>query len=119
MKPYSADLRQRIVNAVKHDQNTPDEAAKRFNVSRATVYNYLQLDRDLNDLTPRVTTGRTRRITTEQEPLLHTQLLKFPDHTLEQHCQHWLKRYGTISIACMHQSITRLGITLKKNGSGQ
>jgi transposase len=119
MKPYSTDLRQRIINAIKHDQNTPTQAATRFNVSRSTVYSYLQLHRDLNDLTPPKSTGRKRRIKAEQEPLLHAQLLEFPDHTLEQHCQHWHKRHSSISIACMHNSLVRLGMTLKKNSSSQ
>jgi transposase len=119
MKPYSTDLRQRIVNAIKHDHNTPNQAATRFNVSRATVYNYLQLDRHLNDLTPQKSTGRKRNITTAQEPQLHAQLLNFPDHTLEQHCQHWHKKHGSISIACMHHSLIRLGLSLKKNISRQ
>jgi hypothetical protein len=68
MKPLSIDLRQRIVNAVRHEKNTADEATQRFNVSRASVYNYLQLDQDLGDLTPQKSTGRNRRIPANQEP---------------------------------------------------
>ena len=48
MRPYSTDLRERIVQAVKDDLAAP-EVAKLFKVGVATVYRYLQLDRDLLD----------------------------------------------------------------------
>lgn len=116
MKPFSIDLRQRIVNAVRHEKNTADEAAQRYNVSRASVYNYLQLDQDLGDLSPQKSTGRNRRIPAEQEPNLQAQIQAFPDDTLEQHCERWHKETGVaLSIACMHNSIVRAKISLKKN----
>jgi transposase len=120
MKPLSIDLRQRIVNAVRHEKNTADEAALRFNVSRASVYNYLQLDQDLGDLTPQKSTGRNRRIPAEQEPHLQAQIQAFPDDTLEQHCARWTEQTGvSLSIACMHNSIVRAKISLKKNETSQ
>ena len=120
MKPYSIDLRQRIVNAVRNDENTPDEAATRFNVCRSTVYNLLQLDQDLQNLTPQKSTGRKRRIPSEQEPTLQVQVDQNPDDTLEMHCQRWKQTAGvTVSVACMHNSILRLAITLKKNEARQ
>jgi transposase len=120
MKPLSIDLRQRIVNAVRHEKNTADEAAMRFNVSRASVYNYLQLDQDLGNLTPQKSTGRNRRIPASQEPELQAQIQAFPDDTLEQHCERWEKETGVaLSIACMHNSILRAKISLKKNETRQ
>lgn len=62
MKAYSTNLRERIVHTVKHEKNTPDETATRYKVSQSTVYNYLQLDRNLHNLTPKKSTRRTRRI---------------------------------------------------------
>jgi transposase len=92
----------------------------RFNVSRASVYNYLQLDQDLGDLTPQKSTGRNRRIPAEQEPDLQAQIQAFPDDTLEQHCERWTKQTGvSLSIACMHNSIVRAKISLKKNEASQ
>jgi transposase len=120
MKPLSVDSRQRIVNAVRNEKNTADQAALRFNVSRASVYNYLQLNQDLGDLTPQKSTGRNRRIPIEQEPELQAQIQAFPDDTLEQHCERWTKQTGVaLSIACMHNSIVRARISLKKNEASQ
>lgn len=120
MKPLSIDLRQRIVNAVRNEKKTPDETAIRFSVSRASVYNYLQLDQDLGDLTPQKSTGRNKRIPTEQESDLQAQIKAFPDETLEQHCQRWKQLTGVVvSISTMHNSIKRIRFSLKKNKTSQ
>jgi transposase len=89
MKALSIDLRQRIVDAVKNDKQTPEEVAKRFKVCRASVYNLLQINRDLGGLTPLSTTGRKPRINQEQHILLEQQIQAHPDATLEDHCQYW------------------------------
>ncbi len=116
MKALSIDLRQRIIDAVKNDKQTPDEVAQRFKVCRASVYNLLQLNRDLGDLRPLTTTGRKPRINQEQQILLEQQIKAHPDATLEDHCQLWKKSTGvTMCLATMHNSLKRLKITLKKN----
>jgi hypothetical protein len=64
MRPNSVDLRIRVVQAVNDDNKPPEEVAKQFRISPAflalhqhltglgrSVYRFLQLDRDLNDLT--------------------------------------------------------------------
>ena len=115
MTALSIDLRQRIVDAVNNDKQTPEEVAKRFKVCRATVYNLLQINRDLGDLTPLTTTGRKPRINQEQQQLLEQQIQAYPDATLEDHCQFWKKLTGvTMCVATMHNSLQRLKITLKK-----
>ena len=50
MKSYSVDLRERIVQTLKDTATlTAPDVAKIFKVGVATVYRYLQLDRDLLD----------------------------------------------------------------------
>ena len=120
MAALSLDLRQRIVDAVNNDKQPPEEVAKRFKVCRASVYNLLQLNRDLGNLTPLTTTGRKPRINQEQQVLLEQQIQAHPDATLEDHCQYWRKLTGvTMCIATMHNSLQRLKITLKKKRSKQ
>jgi transposase len=116
MKPYSIDLRTRIVQALTQDQKTAAEVSALFRVSTATIYRYLQLHRDLNDLTPLTGTGRPRLISNDHEPDLLEQIQANTDLTLEEHCQLWHKRTGmTISITCMFESQKRLAVTLKKS----
>lgn len=115
MKPYSEDLRERIVQATK-DKLTAREVAQRFKVGIATVYRYLQLDRDLHDLKPLKSTGRTRLIVPEDEARLLEQVNANNDLTLEEHCQLWEENMGQkTSKTCMFESLKRAKITLKKN----
>ena len=53
MKPYSADLRQRIVGAYEALEGSVRELAKRFRVDPATVQNYLNLKRETGSVAPR------------------------------------------------------------------
>jgi transposase len=116
MKPYSVDLRVRVVQAVNDDKRPPEEVAKQFRISPASVYRFLQLDRDLNDLTPLKGTGRPRLIPAELEPILLEQIKANNDLTLEEHCKLWKKRTGlTLSVTCMFESQKRVNVTLKKS----
>ncbi len=117
MKPYSVDLRERIVQTLKDDKTlTAPEVAKLFRVGVATVYRYLQLDRDLHNLTPLKSTGRTRLIPREDEARLLEQVNANNDLTLEEHCQLWEKNMNQkTSVTCMFESLERARITLKKS----
>jgi transposase len=116
MKPHSTDLRTRIVHAVNHEHNTPQEAANRFMTSPASVYRYLQLNRDQGHLEPAAIPGRPRAINDELEPRLRRQLESHNDATLTEHCQIWQEDTGfSVSVTTMYRTIVRLGITRKKN----
>ena len=119
MKPYSVDLRERIVQTLKDNKTlTAPDVAELFKVGVATVYRYLQLDRDLHDLTPLKSTGRTRLICREHEAHLLEQINANNDLTLKEHCELWEKNMDQkISIACMFKSLERARITLKKSQS--
>ncbi len=117
MKPHSTDLRARIVRAVNHEHNTPQEAAKRFMTSPASVYRYLQLNRDQHTLEPAAIPGKPATINDELEPRLRQQVENHNDATLAQHCQIWQENTGlVVSVPTMHRAMTRLGITRKKKG---
>ena len=91
-----------------------------FRISTATIYRYLQLDRDLNDLTALKGTGRPRLIATDHEPALLEQIQANNDLTLQEHCKLWKKRTGLrVSVTCMFESQKRIGVTTKKNDPGR
>jgi transposase len=120
MRPYSIDLRTRAVQAVNDDKKPPEEVAKQFRISPASVYRYLQLNRDLDDSTPLKGTGRPRLIPAEFEPVLLEQIKANNDLTLEEHCKLWKKRTGLkVSVTCMFESQKRVDVTLKKNNSSR
>jgi transposase len=114
MKPYSLDLRQRIVTAVVDKQLHPEEVAERFSVSRDTVERYVQ--RALTGaLAPQTSPGRPRVIGPEHHQALRAQLEAHADATLAAHCQRWTATQGVeVSTATMSRAIKRLGWTRKK-----
>ena len=116
MKPYSVDLRERIVQAVNDDKMPREDAAKQFRVSLASINRFLQLHRDLGNLEPLFSTGRPRLIRLEDEPRLLEQIQANNDLTLEEHCKLWKKTMKqTVSVTCMFESQKRAKITRKKS----
>jgi transposase len=116
MNPISLDRRTRTVHAVKHDKNTPEHAAERFIVSIATVYRFLQLDRDLGDLKPAKNPPNPRKIGDEETPALHAQIQTNNNAILDEHCHLWNETTGVeVSVPTMQRALTRLNISRKKS----
>jgi transposase len=114
MKAYSIDLRERIVAAV--DAGQPQSAvAQRFEVSVATIGNYLRLRRQTGGLAPRPRAGGQPEIGPDRDPLLLAQLRADPDATLAQHCATWAAEQGqVVSVSTLWRAIERTGWTYKK-----
>jgi transposase len=118
MNPISLDLRARIVHAVNHNKNTLQQATERFIVSIASIYRFLQLDRDLSDLKPAKKPANPRKISDEHTPALLAQIQANNDATLEEHCQTWNETTGVeVSVPTMQRAFTRLNVSRKKNGT--
>ncbi len=117
MNAYSKDLRLRVLEAV--DRGLPrKEVSNLFGVSRSTIKRYLKRRREGEDLEPKPSTGRKRRIlaTAEEKRALWRQLEENDEATLELHCELWEERRGVrVSLATMSRAIReKLGWTLKK-----
>ena len=114
MRPYSLDLRERIVRAVDAGQ-AQAAVAETFGVGRATVQRYVAQRRQRGSLAPRPFPGRAPRIGPTQAAVLQAQLDAAPDATLAEHCDRWAGGHGVrVSVATMQRAITRLGWTRKK-----
>lgn len=88
---YSVDLRKRVINYVKSG-GSKSEAARRFEVSRKTVYNWLALD----DLAPKPHPKHTRKI---NKHVLKRHVQAYPDAMLSERAQ----LFGVSSSAiCYH-----------------
>ena len=120
MRPYSLDLRERIVRAVDAGA-TQTAAAETFGVGRATVQRYVAQRRRRGSLAPRPLPGRAARIGPPQAAALRAQLDASPDATLAEHCDRWTggrAAHGVrVSVATMQRTIARLGWTRKKRRS--
>lgn len=119
MRAYSLDLRERIVAAVDAGQ-ARQEVAARFQVSRATISNYLRLRHETGGLAPRPRPGDQPEIGPERYPALVAQVQAAPDATLEQHCERWAAATGqVVSVSTMWRTIARAGWTYKQRRWGR
>ena len=117
MKPYSKDLRLRVLAAV--DRGMPrKEAARVFGVSEPTIRRYLRLRRQTGDVEPRPVPGPPARKGRALEERLPAQARSNPDLTLAEHCELFEEAEGVrVSTATMSRAFARLGLPLKKSPS--
>jgi transposase len=117
MKPYSQDLRLRVLAAV--DRGVPrEEAAKTFSVSVPTIKRWLKRRRETGDVEPRPIPGRPRLKGAALQEWLPSQLQENDDLTLEEHREAFEEQTGvTVSTSTLGRAITRLpgGWPLKKS----
>ncbi len=114
---YSKNFRIRAVAAV--ERGIPRrELVETFSISLTTLKRWIRMSREGKDLSPRVSTGRRRRIlaTLKEKRLLWGQLEENDDATLERHCELWEEKTGVrVSISAMSRAIRdKLGWTYKK-----
>lgn len=99
---YSMDLRERVVNYVRGG-GSKAEAARRYEVSEATVYAWLKRD----NLQPTVVTRRHRKIDWQA---LEIHVHKYPEATLKDRA----KQFG-VNASAIWYALNQLQITRKKN----
>jgi len=118
MKPYSKDLRLRVLAAV--DAGTPrEEVAKTFSVSMPTIKRWLKRRRETGDVEPKPIPGRPPRKGTMLKEWLPKQLEANDDLTLEEHCEAFEDEFGqTVSTSTVGRAISGLpdgGWPIKKS----
>jgi len=117
MKPYSKDLRIRVLAAV--DGGTPREVvAKTFRVSMPTIKRWLKRRRETGDVSPKPIPGRTPLKAAALKEWLPEHLEANPDLTLEEHREAFEEATATkVSTATVSRAIAALpggGWPLKK-----
>jgi transposase len=117
MKPYSKDLRLRVLAAV--DRGMPrKEVARVFGVSEPTIRRYLRLPRESGDIEPKPVPGPPARKGAALEAALPAQGQANPDLTLAEHCELFEDVHGVkVSTATMSRAFEKLGLPLKKSPS--
>lgn len=116
MRPYSVDLRERIVDAVEQGMSKA-EAARRFKVNRSTVYEYLRLSSQGN-LKAKSPPGRPRTLSQEQVEALEKQVQENPDLSLQEHADLFeTEQQVKLGFSTVNLYFKRLGITRKKRAS--
>lgn len=117
MKPYSKDLRLKVLAAV--DRGMPRARIVRiFGVSAPTVRRYLRLRRETGDIEPKPVPGPPARKARMLEAALPGQVSRNPDLTLEEHRELFYDEHGIeVSAATISRVLKRLGLPLKKSPS--
>lgn len=117
MKPYSKDLRLRVLAAVDRGMSKA-EAARVFGVSTPTIRRYLRLRRETGDVEPKPVPGPPARKGVALSAVLPAQARANPDLTLSEHCELFEEQEGVrVSTATMSRAFEKLGLPLKKSPS--
>ena len=117
MKPYSKDLRLRVLAAV--DRGMPrKEVSETFGVSEPTVRRYLRLRRETGGVDPKPPSGPPARKGRALDEALPAQVSRNPDLTLEEHRELFEDEHGlAASASSVSRAFGRLGLPLKKSPS--
>jgi transposase len=114
MKPYSKDLRLKVLEAV--DRGMPRrEVAEVFGVSMPTIKRWLKRRRETGEVQAKRNPGPPARKGVALEQALPSQLRSNPDFTLEEHRELFEETHGiSVSTASIGRAFERLGLPLKK-----
>lgn len=104
-KPYSLDLRERVIAACEAGDRTRAEVAQQFQLSESTLYDWLQRHRKGQSIAALAHAGGT--VSALDEQLLRELVQARNDATLEEYAQAYEARTGR------RYSISKLSRTLK------
>jgi transposase len=112
MKPYSLDLRERVVRACDEGRGTRAQIADLFGVSTSWIRRLLQRRRETGGVAAKPHGGgRPRKLGEGQSRQLLALVVEHPDATLGELHQ----RLGAgVHVTTLHRALARVGLTLKK-----
>jgi transposase len=118
MKPYSKDLRLRVLAAA--DAGEPrEQVASTFSVSMPTIKRWLRRRRETGEVEPKPIPGRPSRKGALLQSWLPKQLEANDDLTLEEHSEAFEEEFGeAVSTSTVGRAISRLpdgGWPIKKS----
>jgi transposase len=117
MKPYSLDLREKIVSAIEKGESSFRETAQRFSVSKSYVQKLVALKRTEGHLMPQKQGGSFSTVMEHQVQLLEI-FEQQRDATLAEYCELLFDKTGhRISQSTMCRTFQRLGLPRKKNAA--
>lgn len=122
-KPYSIDLRERVIKAyhhgkkpIKRKENTISGVAKRFEVSVKFVKNLLKLYRETGSVTPKPHGGgHTPKLSATGLKFLRKTVKKSPDLTIDEYTQFYNENEEEpVSASTIRRALNQLKLTRKK-----
>ncbi len=119
-RPYSADLRLRVLRACAREEGTRQQIARRFRVSESTVYGWLRQARDEDRRRAKPHAGgRERVIDAAGDAVLRALVAEDNDATLAEYAAAFQARTGhRVSPSMVCKALKRLGLPRKKRRCG-
>lgn len=114
MKPYSLDLRQKII--ASHQEGVSiRKLANQFRVSKGMVWNLVKLKRETGSIEPKLATGGKPSQLKGKEQELGAMVREYSDYTLEEYCEYWDEQTGVrVSASTMCRELQKIEWTIKK-----
>jgi transposase len=113
MKPFSLDLRQRVVDALAQGQ-TQKQVAQRFDISLSSVTRWAKQWRETNCLTTKPIPGRPRAIDQTLKLRILELVTTQTNHTLATLGQALQQQGYKISKSVLHRELIQSGFSHKK-----
>ena len=114
-KPYSIDLRERVVSAVEEDGLSRRQAAARFDVGVSTVISWVKRFRETGSVEPAQMGGYRRALLAAHRDFVHGRFVKQPDLTLRALQQELADRGVKVSYGAVWDFVHAEGLSFKKN----
>ena len=94
MKPYSLDMRQKIINTYEAGNTSIRKVAERFQVSKSTVQALLKRKKETGRLLPSQAKGGKQSQLFGHEQQIEEMVAQYPDYTLAEYCEYWHEKTG-------------------------
>lgn len=118
MKPYSQDLRQRVLAQVQAGEQTQAAIATTFKVSLSTVEKWLRRKRATGKTTPLPPAHGPTRALKDCATIIRAAVKSQPDLTLQELCAHVAQSAKvTVSPSTMCRALHQLNLPRKKRRS--
>ncbi len=117
MKPYSVDLRQKIIDVYKQGNVSQRQLARQFRVALSFIQKLIKQYKETGNIAPKVRTKQTpTKLTDEQLQFLKELVAENPEATLQDLRQKLAATTGvTISLSTVHRMLRRIDLFTKKS----
>ena len=119
MKPYSLDIRQKIIDTYEAGNTSIRKVAERFQISKSTVQALLKRKKETGRLLPSQAHGGKPSQLFGHEQQIEEMVAQYPDYTLAEYCEYWHEKTGVwLSESAMCRFLKKQELTLKKKHYG-
>jgi transposase len=119
VKPYSIDLREKVINAYNSGNISVRKLAVNFGVGKAFVQKMLKQYKEDGHVNPGKQGTNKKAVLADSSNQLIALVKKYPDATLAEYCEYWLESQGQlVSSSMMCRELQKLNLTRKKKQFG-